>query len=102
MGTTHEDSGSFAFTRNQPGVIVSDSRKTNALSNSPKQETGIKNKRVFIDNTVDSILHSKQTKTSSFMNKPVGPVPGTGTTEVLPKVHSESPRGNFASGVASM
>ena len=52
----------------------------------------IKNKRVFIENTVDSILQSKSNKASNFMNKPVGAMSGTGTTDVHPKIHSVSPR----------
>jgi len=85
--------------RNQPGGgLLSTKEQHMTLSNSPKQET-IKNKRVFIDNTMDSILQSKSSKTSSFMNKPVGAMSGTGTTEVHPKVHSVSPRGTVGSSI---
>ena len=62
----------------------------------------IKNKRVFIENTVDSILHTKTAKTSSFMNKPVGAMSGTGTTDVHPKVHSVSPRNNVGSSIVGL
>ena len=62
----------------------------------------IKNKRVFIENTVDSILHTKTNKTSSFMNKPVGAMSGTGTTDVHPKVHSVSPRNNVGSSIVGL
>jgi len=55
-GGINGDSGSFAMPRNQPGGgLLSTKDKTMTLSNSPKHET-IKNKRVFIDNTMDSIL----------------------------------------------
>jgi hypothetical protein len=57
------------------------------------RDDNIKNKRVFIENTVDSILQNKNNKMSSFMPKPVGAMSGTGTTDVHPKVHSVSPRG---------
>ena len=75
--------------------------KNLTLSNSPKQET-IKNKRVFIESTMDSILQSKSSKTSSFMNKPVGAMSGTGTTDVHPKVHSVSPRGTVGSSIVGL
>ena len=73
------------------------------LSNSPNKggET-IKNKRVFIENTVDSILQSKSSKAQSFMNKPVGVMSGTGTTDVHPKVHSVSPRGTVGSSIVGL
>ena len=75
--------------------------KNQTLSNSPKQET-IKNKRVFIESTMDSILQSKSSKTNSFMNKPVGAMSGTGTTDVHPKVHSVSPRGTVGSSIVGL
>ena len=88
--------------RNPPGGgLLSTKDKSMTLSNSPKQEA-IKNKRVFIDNTMDSILQSKSSKTSSFMNKPVGAMSGTGTTEVHPKVHSVSPRGTVGSSIVGL
>ena len=63
----------------------------------------IKNKRVFIENTVESIIHQKTAKTSSLtMNKPVGAMSGTGTTDVHPKVHSVSPRGNVGSSIVGL
>jgi hypothetical protein len=75
--------------------------KNLTLSNSPSKvrEDTIKNKRVFIENTVDSILQTKTSKIGSFMPKPVGAMSGTGTTDVNPKVHSVSPRGNVGSSV---
>mmetsp|Transcript_10832 Transcript_10832/g.14581 ORF Transcript_10832/g.14581 Transcript_10832/m.14581 type:complete len:118 (-) Transcript_10832:314-667(-) len=51
---------------------------------------------------MDSILQSKSSKASSFMNKPVGAMSGTGTTEVHPKVHSVSPRGTVASSIVGL
>lgn len=111
---TNGDSGSFTLQRNLVGGLgltnqqdVGATKKNNhTISNSPsKGTTGgdtIKNKRVFIENTVDSILHNKNTKTSSFMNKPVGAMSGTGTTEVHPKVHSVSPRGNVGSSIVGL
>ena len=77
--------------------------KNQAISNSPqKGGDTIKNKRVFIENTVDSILHSKTNKTASFMNKPVGAMSGTGTTDVHQKVHSVSPRNNVGSSIVGL
>ena len=51
---------------------------------------------------MDSILQSKSSKTSSFMNKPVGAMSGTGTTDVHPKVHSVSPRGTVGSSIVGL
>ena len=106
-GSKHGDSGSFTLNRNNAnGGLLSgtDAAKKNnlTLSNSPNKAETIKNKRVFIENTVDSILHSKQTKTSSFMGKPVGAMSGTGTTDVHPKVHSVSPRGNLGNSIVGL
>ena len=36
------------------------------------------------------------------MNKPVGAMSGTGTTDVHPKVHSVSPRGNVGSSIVGL
>jgi len=78
-----------------------DAPKNLTLSNSPNKvrDDAIKNKRVFIESTVDSILQSKTSKIGSFSSKPVGAMSGTGTTDVHPKVHSVSPRGNVGSSV---
>ena len=51
---------------------------------------------------MDSILQSKSSKANSFMNKPVGAMSGTGTTEVHPKVHSVSPRGTVGSSIVGL
>ncbi len=72
------------------------------MSNSPNKGETIKNKRVFIENTVDSILQSKSSKASSFMTKPVGAMSGTGTTDVHPKIHSVSPRGTVGSSIVGL
>lgn len=106
-GGKHGDSGSFTLNRNNAnGGLLSGqqdpAKKNITLSNSPNKTDSIKNKRVFIENTVDSILHSKQTKTGSFMGKPVGAMSGTGTTDVLPKVHSVSPRGNLGNSIVGL
>lgn len=74
---------------------------SNPLSGSPKVGGEIKNKRVFIESTMDSILQSKTAKTSSYMHKPVGAMSGTGTTE-NPKVHSQSPRGTVGSSIVGL
>ena len=62
-GGAHGDSGSFTLQRNAPGgSLVSSNqdgaKKNQTLSNSPTRPSGesIKNKRVFIENTMDSIL----------------------------------------------
>ena len=36
------------------------------------------------------------------MGKPVGAMSGTGTTDVRPKVHSVSPRGNVGSSIVGL
>ena len=36
------------------------------------------------------------------MGKPVGAMSGTGTTEIHPKVHSVSPRGNVGSSIVGL
>lgn len=74
---------------------------SNTLTGSPKVGGEIKNKRVFIENTMDSILQSKANKNSSYMPKPVGAMSGTGTTE-NPKVHSQSPRGTVGSSIVGL
>ena len=52
---------------------------------------------------MESIIHQKTAKTSSLhMNKPVGAMSGTGTTDVHPKVHSVSPRGNVGSSIVGL
>lgn len=116
VGGTNGDSGSFTLQRNAAGGMLSQqdsvtakATKQSTLQNSPtKGETvpgggdTIKNKRVFIENTVDSILQTKSSKTSSFMNKPVGAMSGTGTTDVHPKVHSVSPRNNVGSSIVGL
>lgn len=86
------------------GAAAAAAGKNQTMVSSPtKTGEGIKNKRVFIDNTTDSILQSKSNKTASFMNtKPVGAVSGTGTTDVHPKVHSVSPRGNVGSSIVGL
>ena len=104
------DSGSFSLQRNQPGGGLSshNSKETQSklpqtISNSPSKNDGtIKNKRIFIENTVDSILQSKSSKATSFMGKPVGVMSGTGTTDVRPKVHSVSPRGTVGSSIVGL
>ena len=106
---TNGDSGSFTLQRNIAGGLLTNQQdgaaaKNHTISNSPQKGAGdtIKNKRVFIENTVDSILHNKTNKTSSFMNKPVGAMSGTGTTDIQPKVHSVSPRGNVGSSIVGL
>ena len=91
--------------RNVGGGLLtgSDGGIQKGTSSPTKTSEGIKNKRVFIENTTDSILQSKSNKTSSFMNnKPVGAVSGTGTTDVHPKVHSVSPRGTVGSSIVGL
>ena len=93
-------------------------------TNSPKlnassggQHQSIQSKRVFIDNTTDSILNKNQSEkiaqfaqqdaqkqmkqNSSFIGKPVGIMSGTGTTE-HPKGKSTSPRGTLGSSVVGL
>ena len=93
--------------RNQPGGNLAQnkdgSKVPHTISNSPnKRDETIKNKRIFIENTVDSILQSKSSKATSFMGKPVGAMSGTGTTDVHPKVHSVSPRGTVGSSIVGL
>jgi hypothetical protein len=101
------DSGSFSLQRNAPGGGLSKegSNKVHTQSSSPMKTNGvegIKNKRVFIENTVDSILQSKSSKANSFMNKLVGPISGTGTTEIHPKIHSVSPRDSLGKSIVGL
>ena len=105
---THGDSGSFTVQRNAPTGLISNNDKgqknLTLNSSSPTKAETIKNKRVFIENTVDSILQSKSSKAAgaSIMAKPVGAMSGTGATDVHPKVHSVSPRGTVGSSIVGL
>lgn len=93
--------------RNPPGGLLQNNdkgQKNLTLNSSPAKGETIKNKRVFIENTVDSILQSKSSKApgATIMSKPVGIMSGTGTTDVHPKVHSVSPRGTVGSSFVGL